>query len=223
MTAASFSCGAALACLLIGASSAVAPAGAQAVVVPRQAQAPNLTPAQRAALWTDPKQFWVESMALPGIDTGPASSDKRMLIYFDPNCPMCARQWQLLKPYLQTIRVHWIPFAYFSTSSLRMSAALLAAKDPAGALAFNEDHYDFKTQTGGLLALEDVPAWAVQRVRATIDNPFVKQNIQATPTIGLELGGGKRYFVVLGVIDSQRLARIVKILGKPRQSAPSGP
>lgn len=206
-----------LAALLVGAANTGALA--QPPVAPNTA----LTPAQRAALWADLKQFWVESMALPGIDAGPASSDKRMLIYFDPNCPMCARQWQLLKPYLHTVRIHWIPFAYFNASSLRMSAGILAAKDPAAALAFNEDHYNFQTQTGGFLAPQDVPAWATEKVESIIDDPFVKQNIQATPTIGLALEGGRRYFAVLGVIDAPRLARIVQMLGRPSMRTPPGP
>ena len=180
----------------------------------------GMTPAQRAALWADLKQFWKESMALPGVDTGPASSDERMLIYFDPNCPMCARQWQLLKPYLQTVRIHWIPFAYFNTSSTRMAAGILAAKDPAAALAFNEDHYNFQTQTGGFLAPQNVPEWALQKVRSIRDYPFVKQNIQATPTTGLALQGGRRYFVILGVMDAQRLARVVKLLA-PLEHSPA--
>lgn len=176
------------------------------------------TPAQRQALWADLKQFWVESMALPGIDTGPASSNQRMLIYFDPNCPMSARQWQLLKPYLNSVRIHWIPFAYFNASSARMSAGLLAAKDPAAALAFNEDHYNFRTQTGAFLVPQQVPAWALHKVEAIRADPFVKQNIDATPTIGLALDGGQRDFVVIGVVGAQRLARIV-----PRLAPHPGP
>ncbi len=44
------------------------------------------------------KSFWDQSMALPGIDTGPAKSKKRLVIIFDANCPMCAYQWAALKP-----------------------------------------------------------------------------------------------------------------------------
>ena len=186
---------------------------AQAATPPAASAASASNAARQAALWADLKQFWVESMRLPGIDTGPVHSAKRMLIYFDPNCPMCARQWQILKPYLGTLRIHWIPFAYFNASSARMAAGLLAAKDPAAALAFNEDHYDFITQTGGFLAPQAVPAWAMREVHSITADPFVKQNIDATPTIGLELERGRRYFVILGVIDPQRLAQIVTLLG----------
>ncbi|MBN8745708.1 MAG: hypothetical protein J0I24_15650 [Thiomonas arsenitoxydans] len=169
---------------------------------------------RQAALWADLKQFWGESMQLPGIDTGPANSDKRMLVYFDPNCPMCARQWRILKPYLNTLRIHWIPFAYFNASSVRMAAGLLAAKDPSAAFDFNENHYNFQTQTGGFLAPQNVPAWAISEVKSITTNPFVKQNIQATPTIGLELEQGQRYYVILGVIDAQRLAKIMPLLSR---------
>lgn len=177
---------------------------------------------RQAALWADLKQFWVESMQLPGIDTGPANSDKRLLVYFDPNCPMSARQWRILKPYLNTLRIHWIPFAYFNASSVRMAAGLLAAKDPAAAFDFNEEHYNFQTQTGGFLAPQNVPAWAIREVKSITADPFVKQNIQATPTIGLELEQGRRYYVILGVINAQRLAKIMPLLGRaPMSTTPT--
>lgn len=54
-------------------------------------------------------------------------------------------------------------------------------------------------------------------------DPFVKQNIEATPTIGLALDGGRRDFVMLGVIDAQRLARIVPLLAPSSPSMPHPP
>ena len=193
--------------------------GVSAQPTPPQASASSAA-ARQAALWADLKQFWVESMQLPGIDTGPANSDKRLLIYFDPNCPMCARQWRILKPYLHTLRIHWIPFAYFNASSVRMAAGLLAAKGPAAAFDFNEEHYNFQTQTGGFLAPQHVPGWAIRAIESIKADPFVKQNIEATPTIGLELQQGRRYFVILGVIDAQRLAKIMPLLGRAPVSTP---
>lgn len=50
--------------------------------------------------WLVQKDFSSRVMALPGIDTGPINSIKHLLVIFDPNCAMCARQWQTLKPYL---------------------------------------------------------------------------------------------------------------------------
>lgn len=78
--------------------------------------------------WAAMKDFWDQSIVLPGIDTGPADSSKRMLFFFDPNCPGCARQWQVLKPYMKTrsLRVR----SSFDAAALRGVAQLRILADP---------------------------------------------------------------------------------------------
>ena len=68
--------------------------------------------------------FWERASALPGIDTGPADAHKRMVVYFDPHCPVCARQWAVLRPYMDEVRIHWVPVAYIDASSARVAAAM---------------------------------------------------------------------------------------------------
>ncbi len=175
---------------------------------------PPLPPSLKKMANTVLKTFFVQAWALPGINTGPADSKKRMVIVFDANCPMCARQWKTLTPYLSQIRIHWVPVAMFSATSAKLGGALLAAHNPAAALAYNEEHYNFKTDTGGYLAPEHLPARYVKEVRQNTASPVIQKNVLGTPAVGLELVPGKKYFFVPGMITAQRMAKVLPLLGQ---------
>lgn len=152
-------------------------------------------------------------MALPGIETGPADAKKRMLIYFDPDCPVCARQWKVLQPYLGTVRIRWVPIAYMSKTSKRRAAALLAAPDPAQALARNEEGYDEQRQAGGFEPPATVPDWALRAVEDNTRRITRSGDVVGTPTLLLELYPGKRYYRMVGLLDAQAAAIAVQQLG----------
>ena len=160
------------------------------------------------------KNFWDRAMKIPGINTGPANSKKRLVIVFDANCPMCARQWAILRPYLSVLRIHWVPIAFIAPSSARIGGALLGAHHPAAALAYNENHYDFTTQTGGYLAPEHVPRKYLNEVKSNTYKLLLSKEVMGTPAIGLELVPGKKYFFIPGVINAHRLAGIIPLLGR---------
>lgn len=159
------------------------------------------------------QRFWDASIALRGIDTGPANSSKHMLVYFDPDCPVCARQWQALKPYLAQVRIHWIPVAVMDANSQRRSAAILAAPDPAAALTANEDHYDFRTHSGGYMIPMSIPEWALQAVSANTSSTAWAQPFIGVPMLGFELYNGKRHYRRTGLLDAQQASVLVQELG----------
>lgn len=186
----------------IGAFTLILSAQTAGAMTPTSVQPVQVAPVRR---------LWDSAMAMPGIDTGPATSAKRMVIFFDPNCPMCARQWRFLEPYLGQLRIHWVPIAYFHPSSLNLAAAILAAKDPAHALAFNEEHYIHKTETGGYLAPLNVPGWAIQKVDANNGNPIREQHVEATPTLLFQRVGDRRDVWHIGVLDPANLKRLLPL------------
>ncbi|MBB6184547.1 thioredoxin fold domain-containing protein [Oleiagrimonas soli] len=157
--------------------------------------------------------FWTQAMQLPGIDTGPADSNKRMLVIFDPDCPVCARQWRVLQPYLDRVRIHWVPVAYINGASLHRAAAILSAADPASALARNEQGFDFRRQQGGLAIPSDISAQALDTVRANTRTLMRDAGVIATPTLGFELYPHKRYYRMLGMLDAAGMKRAVDTLG----------
>lgn len=87
----------------------------------------------------------------------------------------------------------------------------LTAPHPSRALAYNENHYNFQTQTGGYLAPLHVPHKAIQEVVNNTRQLLGKQII-GTPSIALQLVPGKTYFFIAGVIPSRRLAHIIPLL-----------
>jgi len=163
--------------------------------------------------WAGMAAFWKRSMKLRGIHTGPADSSKHMLVYFDPNCPTCAKQWEVLRPYMGQVRIQWIPIAYMSKTSLRRAAAILAASDPARALAENEQDYDVDGKVGGYAIPQDVPDWAIAAVRANTEQAMRTKDSPGTPTLGFELYNGKRYFRMFGMVDARSMAVAVEQLG----------
>lgn len=187
-------------------------AGAPAAVVAQAAPTVAGDPAAQTD-WPAMQDFWKRSMALSGIETGPAHASKRMVVYFDANCPVCARQWKILRPYLGTVRIHWVPIAYMGDSSRQRAAAILAAADPAGALADNENGFDFATDKGGYPLSADVPDWALRIVDANTSSAVRKQYVPGTPTLGFELYPEQRYFRLFGLLDESSSRVAVAELG----------
>ncbi|ACX97102.1 hypothetical protein [Halothiobacillus neapolitanus] len=170
--------------------------------------------------WAAMQSFWEQSMKLPGIDTGPADSPKHMLVYFDPNCPVCAQQWEQLIPYLDSVRIHWIPIAYFDKDSLSRAAALLAAAHPAQALLQNERAYDQKSHKGGYPIPSHIPSWARRAVQSNTREAERILGQIATPTLGFELEAGKKYYRFTGLMDATSIRTAVQALGRSPDSLP---
>ena len=157
--------------------------------------------------------FWERASALPGIDTGPADAHKRMVVYFDPHCPVCARQWAVLRPYMDEVRIHWVPVAYIDASSARVAAAILSAPDPAAALAANEQAFDFGAGKGGYQPDHQPPASAIEQVKQNTRSATRSGDMSGTPTLGFELIRGKRHYRMVGLLDADAARVAVDDLG----------
>lgn len=157
--------------------------------------------------------FWERASALPGIDTGPADAHKRMVVYFDPHCPVCARQWAVLRPYMDEVRIHWVPVAYIDASSARVAAAILSAPDPAAALAANEQAFDFGAGKGGYQPDREPPASAIEQVKQNTRSATRSGDMSGTPTLGFELIRGKRHYRMVGLLDADAARVAVGDLG----------
>ncbi len=170
------------------------------------------TPASRVD-WPEMAAFWERASALPGIDTGPANAQKRMVVYFDPHCPACARQWAVLHPYMDEVRIHWVPVAYIDASSARVAAAMLSAPDPAAALATNEQAFDFAAGKGGYLPEREPPKSAIEQVQRNTRSAMRAGDLSGTPTLGFELMRGQRYYRMVGLLEGEAAEVAVADLG----------
>jgi thiol:disulfide interchange protein DsbG len=124
---------------------------------------------------------WTESWQRPGILTGSAQAKRRIVVFFDPNCPYCAHLWRDLQAWKQRLQVRWIPIAFLRHSSLGLAAAILSAPSPRHALAINEGTYVFQTRTGGYLPLSHpAPHW---RQVIHLNTQLWAKNFRMTPTL----------------------------------------
>ncbi|MDA8028716.1 MAG: thioredoxin fold domain-containing protein [Nitrospiraceae bacterium] len=80
----------------------------------------------------------------------PIGHGRRMLwVYFNPDCSYCHRLWMALLG-ISDLTAVWIPVTFsLKPSSLARSAAILSAKDPAVALAQNEEAFNDLREEGG--------------------------------------------------------------------------
>lgn len=82
------------------------------------------------------------------------------MVFFDPNCPFCVKLWHDLQKWHDNLIVKWIPVAFVHPSSLGMAARVFSAKDPQKVLAFNEEHYDLKTDAAHAYRVDRAdPIW----------------------------------------------------------------
>lgn len=97
-----------------------------------------------------------ETHRLRAVVTGPQDA-AHLTVFFDPDCPFCARFWQTLWPRHRDYRIRWIPVAYARPDSNRVAAAILLASDPQAALVHNEEGFHFRQHHGGLMPIYHLP------------------------------------------------------------------
>lgn len=181
---------------------------------------PGTKPEANDVNWAVQKDFYTRLMALPGIDTGSVYCDRHMVILFDPDCPACTEQWQVLQPYITRARIHWVPMGTNETS-IRRGAALLAAINPSAALFANFDRFDTSAQTGGY-PIGQPPQWAIADVRANSQSTVVHDYIWGTPTLGVELENGTRFYGFTGVMQRDEIGPILRNPGAIREAPKNG-
>lgn len=73
-----------------------------------------------------------------GFETGSQLSARRLVVFFDAQCPHCGRLWDAVKPYGDRLRVTWVPVGLLSRASMAQGAVILAAQDPVAKMDENE-------------------------------------------------------------------------------------
>lgn len=73
-----------------------------------------------------------------GFSTGPMMSAHTLYVFFDTTCPHCAQLWQAAKEADAKLKIVWMPIGLLRPQSGPQGATILAAADPAAAMAANE-------------------------------------------------------------------------------------
>jgi len=126
------------------------------------------------------KEVWAKMEKTAWIADGKADAPRKVYLFSDPNCPYCNMFWEQARPWVESgkVQLRHIMVGIIREDSPAKSAALLAAKDPAKALAEHEKAGKAST----LKPLEKVPE-AVQQKLAANMALMEEMGLQATPAI----------------------------------------
>lgn len=98
-----------------------------------------------------------------GFTVGALMSANPVTVFFDPQCPHCAKLWDAAKPLHGKAKFIWAPVALLNASSLPQGAAILAAADPVAAM--NEHEASLLAKKGGISAPGSPPADLAQAIK----------------------------------------------------------
>ncbi|HEX5514872.1 MAG TPA: thiol:disulfide interchange protein DsbG, partial [Gammaproteobacteria bacterium] len=136
------------------------------------------------------------------VREGAADAKRIVYVFTDPNCPYCNAFWRATQPHIgKHLQVRHILVGILAASSTGKAARILAADDPAAALAQHESSH----AAGGIQPLEKIPAEIQRKLMA--NNQLMSQlGAQATPMIFYKDRQGK-VRQILGMPPSDVLAR----------------
>ncbi len=128
------------------------------------------------------EKFAVASTRAAGFTVG--TKGPLLTAYIDPNCIYCHKFYQEVMPLVNAgrVRVRFVPVAFLKPSSPAKAVALLAAADPAAALAKNEKDFDTSTEEGGIAPAKDPDPAVAAKVKANTEL-LAKSGQVATPTL----------------------------------------
>lgn len=122
------------------------------------------------------------------VAEGDPNATNIVYVFTDPNCPYCAMFWEKSQPYVKRggVQVRHIMVGMLRPSSLPKAATILAADDPAAALAQHER----TVRQGGIDADENVSEKFLEQVRK--NTRFMQSNgIRATPAVVFKDANGR--------------------------------
>ena len=145
---------------------------------------------ERAVRGPMSEEVWKQLEASRWIEDGRKDAPRTVYVFTDPNCPYCNKFWADARPWVDGGKVvlRHILVGILTPSSAGKAAALLADKNPAGALAaYERQHADSNRKT-----------LASGRARPLADDGF-KPLADIPPTIQTQLAANERLMALLGV------------------------
>lgn len=105
-------------------------------------------------------------------------------VFFDPNCIFCHKLYERALPLIQAgkLQMRVTMVGFLKPSSADKAAAILLAKDPAKALAYNEAHFVKSTEEGGIKPITKQQPATTAAVGSNT-GILIKTGQEATPAI----------------------------------------
>ncbi len=138
------------------------------------------------------------------VAEGPKKPERVAYLFTDMACPYCASLWQNMQPMVNdpdnTLQVrHIIVGLIHPKRSFTQGAAVLAARNPADALARHETQF----QQGGIRPLEPVPPAVRSQIHSNT-GLMITLGLRGTPTLFYPGRSGK-WYSASGVISEGEL------------------
>lgn len=127
-----------------------------------------------------PEAEWDALEASTWIRDGSENAERVIYAFSDPNCPFCHRFYEQTRSWIEAdaVQIRHVMVGVLREDSLPKAATLLAAEDPAAALAAHEAEFD----NGGVTPADQLPAETQQAVQA--NNQLMAQlGIRGTPSV----------------------------------------
>ncbi|MEY2340792.1 thiol:disulfide interchange protein DsbG [Acidithiobacillus sp. IBUN Pt1247-S3] len=154
-------------------------------VIRKNAEEAGLLPKPMSAALLAERASKVKSFVL-------GTKGPEVIAFVDPNCIFCHKFYENAKPLIAQgkLRVRYVVAAFLKPSSAGKAAAILAAKDPAKAMAKNEKNFNEETEEGAIHA-DANPSPAVMADVEKNTQLLQDSGQEATPTIVYCDKGGK--------------------------------
>lgn len=147
----------------------------------------------------------IESLDPDTLITQGAAEAPTLYVFADPNCIYCHQLYQRVQPLVKAgrLQIHWIMVGVLGPSSVGRAAAILAAEDPAAALAKNESGFQPQAEQGGIAPMQ--PSEQLARVLERHRQAMFSIGGTGTPTV-VYFGPKNQWQSRIGVPSIQWLA-----------------
>jgi len=143
-----------------------------------------------------------------GFTVGAPMAANTVYVFFDTTCPHCAHLWSESKPLLGRLKMVWMPVGLLRDSSAPQGATILAASDPAAAMAQNEAL--LMERKGGIPISATLPPELVAKVKVNTEL-FLKTGAESVPLIVFRNAKSGEHGLHAGAVDTAQLAAMVGV------------
>ncbi len=143
-----------------------------------------------------------------GFTVGAMMAANPVYIFFDAQCPHCARLWAASVPLQKKVKFVWIPVGLMNATSSTQGAALLSAADPAQTMAEHEK--SMLAGQGGIAASSSVKPEIEQAIKNNT-GLFNNLGIEGVPFVVAKNARTGQTVTRGGTMDTAALAQLLGV------------
>ena len=175
----------------------------------QEPQAPAVRPATPGpSTAADASETYKAASRGTGFVVGQAVAARSVLVFFDPQCPHCAKLWAAGRPLLDRVRMVWMPVAFIGPTSGPQGALMLAAKDPVSTM---DQHESLRASgQGGLAVAGPADAGLLEKIQANTQL-WKSLDARSVPYAVYRIAADGPYGVQSGGMSTEQLALLLRL------------